>query len=47
MYSAGDGVESQPLPESPNSSSLIIPEDFETQKEVVSVINSFQFLKKV
>lgn len=40
-YIVGDGVESQPLPESPNSSSLIIPEDFESQKEVVSLTKTF------
>lgn len=40
-YVIGDGVESQPLPESPNSSSLIIPEDFESQKEVVSMTKTF------
>ncbi|XP_075899687.1 golgin subfamily A member 2 isoform X4 [Nelusetta ayraudi] len=34
----GDGVESQPLPESPNSSALIIPEDFESQKEMEEFI---------
>lgn len=40
-YIVGDGVESQPLPESPNSSTLSIPEDFESQKEVVSMTKTF------
>lgn len=39
----GDGVESQSLQESPNkSSSIVIPEDFESQKEMVrSTMNIF------
>lgn len=31
----GDGVESQSLQESPTSSSIVIPEDFESHKEMV------------
>lgn len=31
----GDGVESQSLPESPQKSSIAIPEDFESREEMV------------
>ncbi|XP_075942878.1 golgin subfamily A member 2 isoform X4 [Anarhichas minor] len=34
----GDGVESQSLPESPEKSSIVIPEDFESQKEMEEFI---------
>uniref|UniRef100_A0A3Q4A8L7 Golgin subfamily A conserved domain-containing protein n=1 Tax=Mola mola TaxID=94237 RepID=A0A3Q4A8L7_MOLML len=34
----GDGVESQSLQESPTSSSIVIPEDFESQKEMEEFI---------
>lgn len=44
--SPGDGVESQSLQESPKkSSSIVIPEDFESQKEMVRrVINPQKIL---
>lgn len=37
--SLGDGVESQSLQESPKkSTSIVIPDDFESQKEMVSMV---------
>lgn len=37
--SLGDGVESQSLQESPKkSTSIVIPDDFESQKEMVSTV---------
>jgi len=46
-YHLGDGVESQSVQESPKkSSSIDIPEDFESQKEMVRRGNEWFYLRK-